>query len=124
MTGDNNSVSKRAQEITEKYLAFIDQHIDDVISGRTSELKQLAQIASQLAVSHTHLTDTVQKTMCHHPCHFYDARIIDKAKQLLLQSDKPVADIALTLTYDPSNFSKFFKKWTGLTPGDFRKQNQ
>lgn len=124
MTGDNNSVSKRAQEITEKYLAFIDQHIDDVISGRTSELMQLAQIASQLAVSHTHLTDTVQKTTGHHPCHFYDARIIDKAKQLLLQSDKPVADIALTLTYDPSNFSKFFRKWTGLTPGDFRKQNQ
>lgn len=124
MAGDNNSVSKRAQEITEKYLAFIDQHIDDVISGRTSELMQLAQIASQLAVSHTHLTDTVQKTMGHHPCHFYDARIIDKAKQLLSGSDTPVADIALTLTYDPSNFSKFFKKWTGLTPGDFRKQNK
>ncbi|MFT3674738.1 MAG: AraC family transcriptional regulator [Chitinophagaceae bacterium] len=124
MAGDNNSGSKRAREITERYLEFIDRHIEDVVSGRATELMQLAQIASQLAVSHTHLTDTVQKTMGHHPCHFYDARIIDKAKQLLTESDTPVSDIAWTLTYDPSNFSKFFKKWTGLTPGDFRKLNK
>lgn len=124
MAGDNNTGSKRASEITQQYLELIDRHIEDVVNGDTNELMQLSQIAGQLAISHTHLTDTVQKTTGHHPCHFYDARIIDKAKQLLLQSDKPVADIALTLTYDPSNFSKFFRKWTGLTPGDFRKQNK
>lgn len=124
MAGDNHTGSKRASEITQQYLELIDRHIEDVVNGDTNELMQLSQIAGHLAVSHKHLTDTVQKTTGHHPCHFYDARIIDKAKQLLLQSDKPVADIAWTLTYDPSNFSKFFRKWTGLTPGDFRKQNK
>lgn len=121
MAGDNNTGSKRASEITQRYLELIDRHIEDVVSGRTAELMQLSEIADQLAVSHKHLTDTVQKTTGHHPCHFYDERIIDKAKQLLTGSDTSVADIALTLTYDPSNFSKFFKKWTGRTPGDFRK---
>lgn len=121
MAGDNNTGSKRASEITQRYLELIDRHIEDVVSGRTAELMQLSEIAGQLAVSHKHLTDTVQKTTGHHPCHFYDERIIDKAKQLLTESDTSVADIALTLTYDPSNFSKFFKKWTGRTPGDFRK---
>jgi AraC-like DNA-binding protein len=37
---------------------------------------------------------------------------------MLNTSDKSVAEIARIFTYDPSNFSKFFKKMTGLTPGE------
>nr|WP_315095501.1 AraC family transcriptional regulator [Chryseobacterium timonianum] len=33
-----------------------------------------------------------------------------------------IAEIARKFTYDPSEFSKFFKKRTGQTPGNFRKQ--
>ena len=40
---------------------------------------------------------------------------------LLKETKASIAQIAIQLTYDPSNFSKFFKKWTGLTPGNFRK---
>jgi AraC-like DNA-binding protein len=57
-----------------------------------------------------------------HPCHFYDEKIISKAKELLKNKEVSIAQISLSLTYDPSNFSKFFKKWTGMTPGQFRKQ--
>jgi len=114
----------RSREITQAYFDFLDRHIDDVINGRTEEFMELGQIAQQLAISHGHLSDTIQKTKGQHPCHFYDAKIIEKAKQMLLETDNPVADIALLLTYDPSNFSKFFKKWTGTTPGNFRKKHK
>jgi len=116
--------SKRSKEITESYFRFLDGHIADVISGRTADFMEIGQIARELFVSHKHLTDTVQKETGDHPCHFYDLRIIDEAKKMLLETDKPVAEIARILTYDPANFSKFFKKFVGKTPGKFRKESR
>ncbi|WP_118953092.1 helix-turn-helix domain-containing protein [Taibaiella helva] len=111
---------KRSKQITRQYFSFLDRHIDEVIDGTAPVFLELNQIARELAVSHKHLTDTVQKETGHHPCHFYDEKIIDRAKALLARSPLSIAQIALTLTYDPSNFSKFFRKWTGMTPGSYR----
>lgn len=121
MIPDQDKNIKRSKEILTSYFAFLDQHIDDVVQGRVSEFMELNQIARELAVSHQHLSDTIQQETGHHPCHFYDEKIIDRAKMLLKETKVPVAQIAMQLTYDPSNFSKFFKKWTGQTPGYFRK---
>ncbi|OPB87489.1 helix-turn-helix domain-containing protein [Elizabethkingia ursingii] len=118
---DQDKNIKRSKEILTSYFAFLDQHIDDVVQGRVSEFMELNQIARELAVSHQHLSDTVQLETGHHPCHFYDEKIIDQAKKLLKETNVPIARVAAQLTYDPSNFSKFFKKWTGQTPGHFRK---
>ncbi len=117
-------ILKRSKEITAYYLRFLDKHIADVVSGNTSDFMEINQIASELFISHKHLTDTVQKETGNHPCHFYDLKIIDEAKQLLSETDKSVSEIARILTYDPSNFSKFFKKFVGQTPGQFRKENK
>ncbi|MNL57280.1 DNA-binding transcriptional regulator AraC [compost metagenome] len=39
----------------------------------------------------------------------------------LLQIDKmPISEVARTLTYDPSNFTKFFKRFSGKTPKQYR----
>ncbi|AMR40880.1 helix-turn-helix transcriptional regulator [Elizabethkingia anophelis] len=118
---DQDKNIKRSKEILTSYFAFLDQHIDDVVQGRVPEFMELNQIARELAVSHQHLSDTIQQETGHHPCHFYDEKIIHQAKKLLKETEVPIAQVAMQLTYDPSNFSKFFKKWTGQTPGNFRK---
>ncbi|WP_454060624.1 helix-turn-helix domain-containing protein [Elizabethkingia ursingii] len=118
---DQDKNIKRSKEILTSYFAFLDQHIGDVVQGKVSEFMELNQIARELAVSHQHLSDTIQQETGHHPCHFYDEKIIDQAKKLLKETKVPIARVAAQLTYDPSNFSKFFKKWTGQTPGHFRK---
>ncbi len=112
---------KRSKEITQNYFQFLDLHIDDVVSGKVTDFMEINQIASELFISHKHLTDTVQQETGHHPCHFYDLKIIDQAKKMLEETVLPVSEIARILTYDPSNFSKFFKKFTGQAPGTFRK---
>ena len=116
--------SKRSQEITETYFRFLDKHIEDVVSDKTDDFLEINQIADALFISHNHLTDTIQQETGNHPCYFYDLKIIDKAKDLLCNTHQSISEIAKKLTYDPSNFSKFFKKFTGKTPGEFRKENK
>lgn len=115
---------KRSEEITLQYFAFLDKHIQDVISGTVPEFMELNEIAGKLAISHKHLSDTIKKETGQHPCSFYDEKIIDQIKKMLIVSDKSVAEIARIFTYDPSNFSKFFKKMTGFTPGNFRNSKK
>lgn len=117
-------MSNRRAEITSQYLEFLDRHIADVMNGNAPAFLELNQIATELFVSHTHLTDTVQKETGNHPCYFYDLKIVDIAKGMLTGTDKSIADIARVLTYEPSNFSKFFKKFTGQTPGQFRAASE
>lgn len=124
MEQTNYQTERRSSEILRQYFAFLDRHIEEVISGHATEFMELNQIARELAVSHKHLIHIIRQETGHHPCHFYDARIIDTAQQLLSGTDLSIAQIALNLTYDPSNFSKFFKKWTGITPGAFRASHK
>lgn len=111
-----NKNIKRSEEITNSYFAFLDKHIEDVISGKVADFMELNRIATELFISHNHLSDTIQKETGNHPCHFYDLKIIEQSKKMLLESDFSVATIARKLTYNPSNFSKFFKKNVGQTP--------
>ena len=116
--------SKRGDEITNDYLLFLDQHVEDVAKGDILDFLELNQIAKALHISHSHLSDTLQETTGHHPCYFYDLKIVEKAKSLLMETDLSIAEVARRLTYDPSNFSKFFKKFAGETPGHFRTENK
>ena len=124
MIKKSNVHSKRSSEITEQYFDFLEQHIDDVVNEKVAEFLEVNQIAKFLNISHSHLSDTLQESTGHHPCHFYDLKIIDKAKYFLTETDLSIASVAKKMTYDPSNFSKFFKKFTGQTAGEFRKEHK
>jgi AraC-like DNA-binding protein len=51
-----------------------------------------------------------------------DARVVLEAQRLLAHTDEPVAVIARRLGFsEPTNFGKFFTRYTGTTPGDFRR---
>ncbi|MGV6825511.1 MAG: helix-turn-helix domain-containing protein [bacterium] len=48
----------------------------------------------------------------------------EEATQLLLETDLPITEVALAVGFpEPSGFTRSFKKWTGLTPRDYRKKN-
>ena len=114
---------KRSKQLTQNYFQFLDTHIMEVALGKATSFMQINQIAKKLFVSHQHLTDTVQQETGNHPCHFYDLKIIEQAKRMLIDTNYSISEIARLLTYDPSNFLKFFKKLEGKTPGQFRKEN-
>jgi YesN/AraC family two-component response regulator len=50
---------------------------------------------------------------------------IDMAKKWLTETNMKISDIALKLRYNNSeNFIRFFKKYTGMTPGRYRKTSK
>lgn len=114
----------RGQEITTRYLNFLDGHVKDVVNERAHSFLSIGCIASELAVSHTHLTDTIKKETGKPPKHFYNVKIIEQIKNMLIESRLSSAEIARICYYDPSNFSKYFKKHTGFTPIQWRNTFQ
>lgn len=49
---------------------------------------------------------------------------ISEAKKILMDTETAIADIALALGYNnDQSFTRFFKKYEGITPGEYRKIN-
>lgn len=47
---------------------------------------------------------------------------IDKAKELLLTTNKKIQEISINVGYQQSYFNRIFKKYTGFSPGQYRKK--
>ena len=112
----------RRHEITADYLREIDRHLADIVAGRATEMFETRDFASILCIHPTHLSNTIKEATGHAPCYFSEARILDVSRELLRDPSRTVADVAANLTYDPSNFTKFFKRFQGCTPGQYRAQ--
>lgn len=110
----------RNDEITRDYLAFLDQHIADLLAGRETEMLHINKIAQRLFISPGHLTNTLKLTTGHHPCYFFDLKIIEETNKLLLNTKLSASEIARRLSFDPSNFVKFYRSFAGITPTQFR----
>ncbi|MBC8084937.1 MAG: helix-turn-helix transcriptional regulator [Hymenobacter sp.] len=111
----------RQHEITADFLQAVDRHLADIVAGRATEMLEIRDLAGQLCLHPTHLSNTIKLTTGHSPCYYFEARILDAARRLLLDASRSVADVAATLTYDPSNFTKFFKRFAGCTPKQYRE---
>jgi AraC family transcriptional regulator, regulatory protein of adaptative response / methylphosphotriester-DNA alkyltransferase methyltransferase len=112
----------RQYEITADYQRLVVAHLADIEAGRVTEMLEIRDFAARLFLHPTHLSNTVRLTTGASPCDFFEARIVEIAQRLLRDTARPVADIAAQLTYDPSNFTKFFKHFTGQTPTQYREQ--
>jgi AraC-like DNA-binding protein len=112
----------RQHEITADFLRLVDVHIADVVAGRATEMLEIRDFADQLHIHPTHLSNTLKLTTGHSPCYYFEVRIMDVARQQLTSTNRSVADIAAGLTFDASNFTKFFKRFEGCTPKQYREQ--
>jgi AraC family transcriptional regulator of adaptative response / methylphosphotriester-DNA alkyltransferase methyltransferase len=115
--------SNRQGEIVKQYLQELDKHLADLKQGKAESTFEIKDLASLLFIHPTHLSNTIHEVLGKSPCDIYEARLIEIAKELILSSDRPIAHIAQNLTFDPSNFTKFFKSHVGTTPKKFREIN-
>ena len=112
----------RQHKITADFLKAIDKHLLDLIEGRVTEMFEIRDFAEEMHIHPTHLSNTIKLTTHKSPCFFFEEKILAIAKAMLEENEVSIAEIASILTYDPSNFTKFFKHFTGQTPKQYREQ--
>lgn len=114
---------------------FIDKHIDsieksnadmisDAIAIMKSKLDQklsVQEIAERFRLSSSHFSSLFRKSTGMPPIDYFIHLKMQKACHLLNSSDSKVKSIAFTLGYtDQYYFSRLFKKYMGMSPGQYK----
>jgi AraC family transcriptional regulator of adaptative response / methylphosphotriester-DNA alkyltransferase methyltransferase len=111
----------RQHEIFADYIRELDKHLDDVMHNRVQKMFEIRDIADILHIHPTHLTNTIKLTTGKPPCWYFEDKLMVIAKDMLRQNVS-IKEVAYTLTFDASNFTKFFKRFEGVTPKDYRER--
>jgi len=123
-TTDTQAPSARKQEIVNNYIALLDEHIAELKAGTAETTLKIEDFAQALFIHPRHLSNTVHEVTGESTCSMYEERLMDISRELLLTNEGSIASVARHLMYDPSNFSKFFKSYEGMTPKQFRLMNK
>ena len=104
-------------DVTEKVKFILDTWYDDRL--------QLAARLKELGISRNHLISLFRKQYQATPVEYCNKLRIEKAAQLIKESDGTILSIALLCGFGSlSTFYQFFKKHIGLTPQEYRKINK
>ena len=105
----------RAEEIT-----FL---FESLLKEKSTYKMRVADYASELHISPVYLSEAVKKTTGKAPMHLVQEYLTLQAKGLLQQGSKTISEVSHELGFgEASNFTKYFKKHTGITPKEYRKR--
>ncbi|KAA3632544.1 MAG: AraC family transcriptional regulator [Bacteroidetes bacterium] len=95
----------------------------DLLEDYFHKEKSVKYYASELTISEKQLHKATTSVLDKTPKQIINERVLLEAKRLLVHSNQPIKSIAYELGYDePTNFIKYFRKYTGTTPSEFREQ--
>ncbi|MBT9188669.1 helix-turn-helix domain-containing protein [Zobellia russellii] len=83
--------------------------------------RNVKDYASKMRISTKHLGKLVHIFTLNTPKHFIDQYVVLEVKRAILSTDKSLKEIAYDMGFDEvTNFTKFFKKHTEVTPKRFK----
>lgn len=113
--GGKKAVPEQKQLLLKNFRSLIDQYY--------RSLKLPKEYADLLYVTPNHLNALCQDLLDKTAGELIRNRVLLEAKRLLTNASMTVAEIGYDLNFsDNSYFTRFFKKYEGVTPEDFRKQ--
>jgi len=96
---------------------YIDAHLDSALG--------IPELAQTLKMSESHFARCFRNSSGFTPHNYVMRRRLQRAKELLVQGDLPLIDIALATGFaDQSHFSRRFHELTGVGPRAFRAQHR
>jgi AraC family transcriptional regulator len=95
--------------------------LDYIESNLEGDLS-LDGMASIACLSRYHFARAFRQAIGRPPHRYVNGRRLERAKALLTQDDRPLADIALALGFSSqANFTRAFAQATGQAPGRYRQ---
>ena len=114
------------KEISNDLLEQFNQHLTEYFeSGQLQEngIPSIEQIADYMSVSQRYLSDTLKKETGKTTTEHLQLYLIGEAKNILLQPDKSISEIAYDLGFEyPQYFSRLFKKIEGISPSEYQQK--
>ncbi|WP_417609227.1 helix-turn-helix domain-containing protein [Owenweeksia hongkongensis] len=111
-----------SNNLLEQFNEKLEEYFD---SGLLQEngIPSIEQIADKLSVSQRYLSDTLKKETGKTSTEHLQLYLIDEAKNILLDPNKSVAEVAYALGFEyPPYFSRLFKKKEGISPTEYREK--
>lgn len=103
---------------------IITQNFNKLLLENISNEQGLLFYANNLSITVDYLNKCVKKVYGKTAKQYLDEMFLLEAKVLLKQSNLPIAQIANQFgKHNASDFSRFFKQKTGMTPLDYRKKS-
>lgn len=94
------------------------------IAENLGERFTLDDLARQAGVSRFHFARLFRVSTGDSPMAYLLKSRIERAKQMLLQDDRPVCEVAAVLGFcDQSHLTRTFRRLTGLTPREFARRH-
>ena len=116
-----NVVSDKTSKLT-RHNYLILRNFQKLIEQQYKVNKLPKEYAELLFITPNHLNALCKSTMGKPAGEIIRDRVLLEARRLLVNSDFNVSQISHQLNFDdPSYFVKFFKKYIGVTPEEFRK---
>ncbi|MGD0058989.1 MAG: helix-turn-helix domain-containing protein [Verrucomicrobiia bacterium] len=99
------------------------RQITDWMAEHVAEEFSLDQLAAQVGLSKFHFDRLFKSGMGVSPSRYHINLRLDIARRLLRETKKSVVTVALDVGYtNPSHFAQLFRRETGLSPSDYRRQ--
>jgi AraC-like DNA-binding protein len=96
----------------------------DLLEENFKKQKQVNYYAKQIIISEKRLNQATTKVLGKSPKQIIDDRVLLEAKRILAYTNQSIKEIAYSLGFEePTNFIKYFKKNSTITPTEFREQN-
>ncbi|MBW8244906.1 helix-turn-helix transcriptional regulator [Muricauda oceani] len=116
-------VSNGSERITSLFMELLERQFPIESPHQHIALQSAADYANRLNIHVNHLNRSLKATTKQRTKEILAKRIIKEAKTLLRHTNWNVAQIGYCVGYEEvSNFSTFFKKHTGVSPNNFRKE--
>lgn len=95
----------------------------DLLDTNYRTLKKVSEYAKRMSITEKQLNHATSKILDRSPKQMINERVILEAKRLLAHTHKSVKEISFSLGFEePTNFTKYFRKQTHLSPIDFRER--
>jgi AraC family transcriptional regulator len=99
------------------------QRITEWMAENVAEEFNLDRLAAQTGLSRFYFNRLFKSAMGVSPSHYHINLRMDEAKRLLRETKQSVVAVALDVGYaNPSHFAQLFRRETGLSPSDYRRQ--
>ena len=109
---------KQQRDLLTQAIRFIDQNYSD-------ESISLERVARTVNVSPNYFSAIFSQEVGQTFIEYLTNKRIDEAKRMLRQTDKRSSEVAVAVGYkDPHYFSFVFKKVSGCTPNEYRRENR